>query len=350
MLMAVLSLILSAGLVAFFFYITYKVFDWFSLRQNLQWAYQAASLFFTTFPLCLTLPMIIVCAAVLYVLLTYRTTRRMGRLQSAVLNIREGDYQTVLPIENNDALGELEQSVNSLAVRIDETLTQQKATEQAKDDFIVNIAHDLRTPLTSVLGYLSFISEKDLDPELSAKYATISYEKAKQLEELIETLFDTTHLTMDDLQIHKEPLDLEQLLLQKREELYPQLHEADMSIRLKIEAPTINADGALMARVFDNLINNAIRYASEGRFIDIVGVPIDGGVRITLATHANPIPAEDLERIFDKLYRLDKSRASDGGGTGLGLPISRTIVELHGGQLSARQTTDGTAFDFYLPN
>ncbi|MCL2492336.1 MAG: sensor histidine kinase, partial [Coriobacteriia bacterium] len=192
--------------------------------------------------------------------------------------------------------------------------------------------------------------EKDLDPELSAKYAAISYDKAKQLEALIEALFDTAHLTMDDLQINREQLDLEQLLLQKREELYPQLHDAEMTVRMKIEAPTINADGALMARVFDNLFNNAIRYTREGRSIDIIGVPIPDGVRITLATHANPIPAEDLERVFDKLYRLDKSRGSGDRGTGLGLPISRKIIELHGGQLTARQTSDGTAFDIYLPN
>ena len=350
MLMAVISLFLSAALVAFLFYLTYKVLDWYTLRMRLQWAYQAAQLFFTTFPLCLTLPMVIAGAATLYFLLTYQTTRRMGNLQSAVLDIHHGKYQPVLPNENLDALGELEQSVNALAVRIDETLAQQKATEQAKDDFIVNIAHDLRTPLTSVLGYLSFISEKDLDPELSAKYAAISYDKAKQLEALIEALFDTAHLTMDDLQINREQLDLEQLLLQKREELYPQLHDAEMTVRMKIEAPTINADGALMARVFDNLFNNAIRYTREGRSIDIIGVPIPDGVRITLATHANPIPAEDLERVFDKLYRLDKSRGSGDRGTGLGLPISRKIIELHGGQLTARQTSDGTAFDIYLPN
>jgi signal transduction histidine kinase len=215
----------------------------------------------------------------------------------------------------------------------------------------VNIAHDLRTPLTSIIGYLSFISEKQLAPEISAKYAGVAFEKSQQLERLIESLFDIAHLAIDTPQITKEELNLKKFLLQKQDELYPLISAADMEMRLMLsdEAPKIYADGALMARVFDNLTNNAIRYAKEGRYIDIETEALRDKVRISFITHANPVPADELEKIFDKLYRLEKSRATGTGGTGLGLSISRRIIELHGGTLTARQAEHGTAFDIYLP-
>jgi signal transduction histidine kinase len=114
-------------------------------------------------------------------------------------------------------------------------------------------------------------------------------------------------------------------------------------------ASVIHADGALLARVFDNLINNAIRYAKEGRAIGIESGRLRDRIRISFITYANPVPADELEKIFDKLYRLDKSRAAGTGGTGLGLSISRRIIELHGGTLTARRAGNGTAFDIYLP-
>jgi len=104
-----------------------------------------------------------------------------------------------------------------------------------------------------------------------------------------------------------------------------------------------------MTRVMDNLIINAIRYAKDGKYIDVLAKEQHGNIMISFITHANPIPFAELERIFDKFYRLEKSRAANTGGSGLGLSISRRIVELHGGTLTARQTADGTAFDICLP-
>jgi signal transduction histidine kinase len=176
-------------------------------------------------------------------------------------------------------------------------------------------------------------------------------EKSQHLERLIESLFDIAHFAMDTIGVNKEKLNLKKFLLQKQDELYPQLHFANMEIRLgPFDSTThIYADGALLARVFDNLMNNAIRYAKDGHYIDIETESLRDQVRISFITHANPVPAEELEKIFDKLYRLEKSRATETGGTGLGLSISRRIIELHGGTLTARQAENGTAFDICLP-
>ena len=351
MLIAVASILLSVLLVAAIVYTTYKIFDLEDVRAVTRWIFQVFGAFLSTFPLFFVFPLIVLLAGIINYLFARRTTTRMNAILNAVLQIQKGEYHVLLPNDNSDSLGELERNINLLAIQISDTLNQRKEIEQSKDDFIVNIAHDLRTPLTSIIGYLSFISEKQLDPEISAKYAVVAYEKSMQLEGLIESLFDIAHFTMDTVQINKEELNLKKLLLQKQEELYPQLHSADMEIRLKLSdsVSKIHADGTLMARVVDNLISNAIRYAKEGRYIDIETESLHDKVRISFITHANPVPAPELERIFDRLYRLEKSRATGTGGTGLGLSISRKIIELHGGTLAARQAGSGTAFDIYLP-
>jgi signal transduction histidine kinase len=352
MLIAIASILLSILATVAISYATYKIFDLEDLRDTVHWLYTWFDIFIRRHPWYFIFLFIILLAGGFYYLLTKRTTNRMNAILNAVLKIQKGEYHILLPNDNGDPLGELEQNINLMAIQVNDTLNQRKEIEKSKDDFIVNIAHDLRTPLTSIIGYLSFIGDKQLEPEISAKYARVAFEKSQQLESLVESLFDIAHFTMDTIPINKEELNLKKLLLQKQDELYPQLHAADMEIRLDNISDgvlKIHADGALIARVFDNLINNAIRYAKEGRYIDIEAETNSGKIRISFITHANPIPVDELEKIFDKLYRLEKSRAAGMGGTGLGLSISRRIIELHGGTLAARQLGNGTAFDIYLP-
>jgi signal transduction histidine kinase len=352
MLIAIASILFSILAIVTISYATYKIFDLENLRDAVHWLYTGFDIYLRRHPWHFILPPIILLAGGFYYLFTKRTTNRMNAILNAVLKIQKGEYHVFFFFYNGDSLGELEHNINLMAIQVNDTLNQRTEIEKSKDDFIVNIAHDLRTPLTSIIGYLSFISEKQLEPEMSAKYAGVAFEKSQQLESLVESLFDIAHFTMDTIPINKEELNLKKLLMQKQDELYPQLHIADMEIQLdniSDEVLKIYADGALMARVFDNIINNAIRYAKEGRYIDIEAETISDKIRISFITHANPVPVNELEKIFDKLYRLEKSRAAGTGGAGLGLSISRRIIELHGGTLTARRAGSGTAFDIYLP-
>lgn len=351
LLYSALSLISGMAATALLYYAAYKIFDLPGGRYHVRLAYTLLRDFMRETPWLLWVCMTIVILAALYFLLAKNTVKRLGNIQGAISQIRDGGYRVMLPNDKADSLGELERDINAMAMQIENAFRAKEEIEQSKDDFIVNIAHDLRTPLTSIIGYLSFLTERELDPEISAKYASIAYEKAEQLESLVESLFDIARLTMDSVPINKEAVNLKKMLMQKQDEMFPQLHSAEMEIHLDVpdNLPRINIDGELMARVFDNLIVNAVRYAGEGRVLDIRVALGENNVLISFVTHANPVPASELDHIFDKLYRLEKSRATQTGGTGLGLSISRRIVELHGGTLTARQAEDGTAFDISLP-
>ena len=346
-----LSLVLAVLATGILAYAYYKIFDDPAIRQQVISLFYTLRYIFTYSYGYFYIAIALVIAAIFVIFFTRRTTRRMDAIQNAVTQINNENYRVLLPNDMNDSLGIIEKELNALAGKIQDGLNERAEFEQAKDDFIVNIVHDLRTPLTSIIGYLVLLSEEKIDREISAKYASIAFEKSKQLENTIEALFDIAAFVMENVQLNKQEVNLIKFLTQKQDEMYPQLSDAEMEIRLDIpEAmPAFIVDGDLMVRVIDNLIINAIRYAKDGKYIDIIAEEQDKSVLISFVTHANPIPAAELERIFDKFYRLEKSRATNTGGSGLGLSISRRIVELHGGTLTARQTSDGTAFDICLP-
>ncbi|MDR1892506.1 MAG: HAMP domain-containing histidine kinase, partial [Oscillospiraceae bacterium] len=180
------------------------------------------------------MPIILSLAFLLNFIFTRKTARRMNAIFETVSDIRENEYRVTLPGDNADILGDLERGINEMAMRIEGSFNELKEAERSKDDFIVNIAHDLRTPLTSVIGYLAFISEKQLDPEISAKYAAIAFEKSRQLESLVDALFDISRFTAATIQVNKEEVNLKKFLLQKQDEHFPQLANAGMEIRLSI--------------------------------------------------------------------------------------------------------------------
>lgn len=351
LLYSVISLILGAIATGILAYLYYKIFDSVIVRVQIIWIISFVKTFFTDTVGLVYIAVTLLIAAVLVGLLTRKTTKRMNSILNAISQMRKGDYRVLLPNDISDSLGEMEQGINALAGQVQDSFDERREVEKSKDEFIINIAHDLRTPITSIIGYLAFVSEKQLDQEISAKYASIAFEKSKQLETLVEALFDVANFTMDTVKVNKKDINLLKFLRQKQDEMYPQLYDADMEIRLNVPEylVIVSVDGDLIARVFDNLISNAIRYTKEGKFIDIEVEEDHKNVRISFITHANPIPVYELEHIFDKLYRIEKSRAAESGGTGLGLSISRRIVQLHGGTLTARQTSDGTAFDICLP-
>lgn len=225
-----------------------------------------------------------------------------------------------------------------------------KEAEQKKNDLIMYMAHDLKTPLTSVIGYLSLLNEEqEISKKLQNKYIKIALDKALRVEELTNQFFEITRYNLNDIPLNKTNIDLVMLLDQLVEEFYPMLEERNL--KLNITKPNIlmyNADGDKLARAFGNLLKNAISYSYENTTITINMIENEENIEITFKNKGATIPEYKLERIFDKFYRADESRQTNNGGAGLGLAITKEIIELHNGKICAKSNDEFIEFQIEL--
>ena len=223
--------------------------------------------------------------------------------------------------------------------------------ESKKNDLVMYLAHDLKTPLTSIIGYLTLLDEC---PELShsqrAKFTGIALDKAYRLEQLITEFFEITRFNISTVQLQKNRIDLGMMMEQIADEFYPMLTEKRLRIDIDIpEKILMYADSDKLARVIDNLLKNAVNYSYENSSI-IIGSRIrNGRVIIKFRNQCDEIPKDKLNVLFDKFFRIDSSRSTQTGGSGLGLAIAKQIVELHGGTIKASSNTDYTDFTVILP-
>ncbi|MBS6474662.1 MAG: HAMP domain-containing histidine kinase [Clostridiales bacterium] len=226
-----------------------------------------------------------------------------------------------------------------------------KEAEQRKNDLIVYLAHDLKTPLTSIIGYLSLLQdEPEITPELRAKYTGIALNKAERLEDLINEFFDITRFNLTSLTLEPERTNLSRMLEQLTNEFTPILSEKELCWQADI-APNIEilCDRNKLERVFDNLIRNAVNYSYSHSAISVSLKQTDDYVCIQIQNHGKTIPPEKLSRIFEQFFRVDSSRSSYTGGAGLGLAVSKEIVELHNGTIKAESSNETITFTVYLP-
>ncbi len=240
----------------------------------------------------------------------------------------------------------LENKLNNIRADLVASKTQAKEEQQKKNDLIMYMAHDLKTPLTSVIGYLTLLNdEKDIPRNLQEKYINIALDKSLRLEDLTNQFFEITRYNLKDMQIVKQNLDLSFLLDQLVEECYPMLQERNLSIDIsKPNHIYFSGDGDKLARAFGNLIKNAINYSYENSKIELNITQSETGIHMSFKNKGDKIPEHKLQRLFDKFYRADESRRSSTGGTGLGLAITKEIIELHGGVISVKNDDEYIEF------
>lgn len=263
----------------------------------------------------------------------------------------------VLLNENNEdvslspELAATERKINTIKHTLEKRKLDTQISEQRKNDLVVYLAHDLKTPLTSVIGYLSLLhDEKQISEELRDKYMSISLEKAERLEELINEFFEITRFNLSNITLQKTRVNLTRLLEQLVFEFKPMLLDKKLHCNLCVEPDLkIICDPNNMQRVFDNLLRNAVFYSYENSTIDISVEKSDKALMITFTNAGNTIPKENLSRIFEQFYRLDTSRSSNSGGAGLGLAIAKKIVELHGGAIQTKSENEKIQFSVILP-
>lgn len=226
-----------------------------------------------------------------------------------------------------------------------------KRAEHQKNDLVVYLAHDIKTPLTSVIGYLSLLDETpDMPDEEKAKYIHTAWEKANRLRTLVNEFFEITRSHSESLPIQKTKVDLYYMIAQISDELYPQLNACGKIIENHVgEDISVYGDSDKLARVFNNILKNAISYSEENSVIKVSARELSEWTVIQFENDGE-IPEDKLNVIFDKFCRLSNARLSETGGSGLGLAIAKNIIVLHGGQIRAESSNGRTVFIIEIPS
>lgn len=248
-------------------------------------------------------------------------------------------------------LAATEKKINYIKHTLKQRKLEAEVAEQRKNELVVYLAHDLKTPLTSVIGYLTLLrDENQISEELREKYLSISLEKAERLEDLINEFFEITRFNLVDITLEYSRVNLTRLLEQLTYEFKPMLLEKNLKCELEIAPDTmVKCDVNKMQRVFDNLLRNAVNYSFDDGTIHIVAVQNENNLSIKFTNCGNTILQEKLDRIFEQFYRLDTARSSRNGGAGLGLAIAKKIVELHNGTITAKSENEVIEFEVTIP-
>ncbi|WP_274363690.1 sensor histidine kinase [Paenibacillus thermotolerans] len=274
------------------------------------------------------------------------------RMIESVRRISQGQFNEKVPVQKGSELGDLAGYINTFVTQLNESLEDERRAEQTKNELITNVSHDLRTPLTSILGYLGLVEQDRYRDEVELRhYVGIAYDKAQRLNVLINDLFEYTRMRYDAVPLYGMKLNLVELLAQLLEQYRLPLAQNGMEGTLRHEenAIPIYGDPNKLVRVFENLVENAMVYGKEGRRIDIAAYRAGAEAVVEVANYGEPIPTVDLPHIFDRFYRVEKSRAEHTGGSGLGLAIVKSIVDRHGGTITVSSDSSRTCFYVRLP-
>ncbi|EQB36270.1 MULTISPECIES: sensor histidine kinase [Virgibacillus] len=286
-----------------------------------------------------------------FFLLTKRYVTYFNNISNGIHYLAQGNFNHRVQILSDDEFRDIAQDINLASEKLKQATEKGEFSESSKDQLVVNLAHDLRTPLTSVLGYLDLIlKDENLTKDQVKHFLTIAYTKSQRLEGLIDELFEITRMNYGMLPIEQKNINLSDLLNQLKEELYPVFTKNDLIARMNMTPSLpITGDGELLARVFENLLINATRYGYDGQFVDVNGYIESGEVVVQVVNYGDSIPAEELPHLFDMFYTGDKARTQHKNSTGLGLFIAKNIVEQHSGSITVQSSLTQTVFKVRLP-
>lgn len=267
--------------------------------------------------------------------------------------IANGHFDHRISFSVNNDMQKVIDSINSLVDSTVGAINEEKAIEQSKDELITNVSHDIRTPLTSIIGYLGLLKNGAVtSQEDMLKYINIAYDKAEQMRSLANDLFEYTTLKSTKTKLNVTPINIKSMMEQVAAgfELEAEKKGIAFSVKARPDDLIVNADVEKLVRVYNNLISNALKYAAGASRINLVANLINHEqVELRVENNGEPIPKDKLKKIFDRFYRVESSRNTKTGGTGLGLSIVQGAVELHGGTIRCESNKDWTRFIILLP-
>lgn len=274
------------------------------------------------------------------------------KLANGMKNIAQGDFDTEIPVQSMDEFGQIAVYMNQMQETVREIMERERVAERTKNDLITNVAHDLRTPLTSIIGYIGWVKDQpSMDANIRQKYLEIAWRKAQHLEQMTNELFGFVKLEHREMTLNMSRIDLRQLLEQLLDEEYPGFEKAGLRAEFNCREDSVFlvGDGNLLARLFENLLNNAVKYGKDGKLIRLE-LELRNQMAVTrVINYGYVIPESELSNVFRKFYRVEQSRSQDTGGTGLGLAIVEQIVQLHSGSITVKSDLQGTVFEVVLP-
>lgn len=286
-----------------------------------------------------------------FLLLTKKFSSYLLEISMGINEISAGNFNSRIEIKNEDEFTLIASRLNKMANDIQRIMENERKSENTKNELITSVAHDLRTPLTSIIGYLDLVSnDTTLSDKVKQDYIEIAYSKSKRLQKLIEDLFTYTQFSFGEVTLHKTRIDMVKFIDQLVDEFYPSFQEYDLDydFTTNTNQAFVSVDGDLLARAFANLIENAVKYGRDGKKVRLRLIKNEDTVAISIVNYGELIPEADLDNIFDRFFRVESSRSRDTGGTGLGLAIAKNIIIMHEGTITAKSDFDGTVFEVTL--
>ncbi|PFZ97693.1 sensor histidine kinase [Bacillus wiedmannii] len=307
-----------------------------ALEEKYSFVYLIAFLIFTT---------------IYFAFMTKTMMKRLSEINKNVKEISNGNFEIHIPISKNDEIGELATNVNCMAKSLKESIENEKKSQEMKNEMISNISHDLRTPVTSLIGYADLLGNQlHSNGEECEQYVSILKRKSYELKNQVDDLLEYCQINYREIELHKSVVNMKAFIEQIMIDFVPLLDDADMSFCINGDKELhVEMDVALMVRLFENVISNSIMYGKDGKEILIQVFKRDMNVKIEIKNFGQCIPDENLPYVFEKFYRGEKSRNSHTGGKGMGLAIARSIAELHRGDITVRSNDKETVFTIVLP-
>lgn len=288
--------------------------------------------YYSIFPLIIALA----CFIILFYFLTQRKMTYIEELAGGLREISKGNLHYRVVNRSRDELGSLALHINHMTEELQTTIEEERNAEKTKNELITNVSHDLRTPLTSIIGYLRLLKDKNYENEQQAEnYLNVAYNKSEKLKSLLENLFEFTKLSHSGVELQLEKVCINELLEQLLEEFVTYAEENQLKLVKMFPADKLMVpiDADKIIRVFENLLTNAVKYSLKPGEIKVMMWEDDENVKICMVNKSEAFRGEELARIFDRFYRAETSRSTETGGSGLGLAIAKSIVNLHGGDI-----------------
>ncbi len=298
----------------------------------------------------------IIAVSPLFLILNYAITYKNNKSVVTIIEETEimsnGNLDKLIDIKSTGDMKSLADNINNISTQLKEIMIEERKAQKTKNELITNVSHDLRTPLTSIIGYLEIIDSDKYKDEVELRYyIDIAYQKSKDLNLLINDLFELTKMQNSTITLDKLQINLVDLLGQLVVYYNNEFKKANMEARTNFsdDKLMVYADTSKLGRAFENLLSNSIKYGKDGYYIDIITRVEDSMAVVQIVNYGEAIPTVDLPYIFDRFYRVEKSRNREIGGSGLGLAITKNIIELHRGFISVNSDDDKTTFEIRLP-